>query len=196
MYRKSLAPAALLAVSTMLSACHHAPQQVAQAPAPAPAPAPTPAPAAPPADHSADSAKAAQERLAQARSTIEERIHFDFDKSDILADDKSILDAKLPILRANPNMRIRIEGNCDDRGSEEYNLALGQRRAAAAKRYLTDFGIDAGRIDIISYGHEKPMCTQDSEDCWSQNRRDEFVIIAGGDNIVSMADRETTLALR
>ena len=196
MYRKSLAPAALLAVSTMLSACHHAPQQVAQAPAPAPAPAPTPAPAAPPADHSADSAKAAQERLAQARSTIEERIHFDFDRSDILADDKSILDAKLPILRANPNMRIRIEGNCDDRGSEEYNLALGQRRAAAAKRYLTDFGIDAGRIDIISYGHEKPMCTQDSEDCWSQNRRDEFVIIAGGDNIVSMADRETTLALR
>lgn len=195
MYRKSLAPAALLAVSTMLSACHHAPQQVAQAPAPAPAPAPKPAPA-PPADHSADSAKAAQERLAQARSTIEERIHFDFDKSDILADDKSILDAKLPILRANPNMRIRIEGNCDDRGSEEYNLALGQRRAAAAKRYLTDFGIDAGRIDIISYGHEKPMCTQDSEDCWSQNRRDEFVIIAGGDNIVSMADRETTLALR
>lgn len=196
MYRKSLAPAALLAVSTMLSACHHAPQQVAQAPAPAPAPAPKPAPAAPPADHSADSAKAAQERVAQARSTIEERIHFDFDKSDILADDKSILDAKLPILRANPNMRIRIEGNCDDRGSEEYNLALGQRRAAAAKRYLTDFGIDAGRIDIISYGHEKPMCTQDSEDCWSQNRRDEFVIIAGGDNIVSMADRETTLALR
>jgi len=97
-----------------------------------------------------------------------------------------VLDAKLPILRANPNMRIRIEGNCDDRGSEEYNLALGQRRAAAAKRYLTDFGIDAGRIDIISYGHERPVCTQDSEDCWSQNRRDDFVIVAGSDNIISL----------
>jgi len=97
-----------------------------------------------------------------------------------------VLDAKLPILRANPNMRIRIEGNCDDRGSEEYNLALGQRRAAAAKRYLTDFGIDAGRIDIISYGHERPVCSQGSDECWSQNRRDEFVIVAGGDNIASM----------
>ncbi|HEV2181242.1 MAG TPA: peptidoglycan-associated lipoprotein Pal [Gemmatimonadaceae bacterium] len=186
MSRKSLAPAALLAVSTMLSACHHAPPQVAQAPAPAPAAAPAPAPAAPPADHSADSAQAAQARMAQARSAIEQRILFEFDKSDIRADDKTVLDAKLPILRANPNMRIRIEGNCDDRGSEEYNLALGQRRAAAAKRYLTDFGIDAGRIDIISYGHERPVCTQDSEDCWSQNRRDEFVIVAGGDNIVSL----------
>lgn len=185
MSRKSLAPAALLAVSTMLSACHHAPQ-VAPAPAPAPAAAPAPAPAAPPADHSADSAAAAQARMAQARSTIEERIHFEFDKSDIRADDKAVLEAKLPILRANPNMRIRIEGNCDDRGSEEYNLALGQRRAAAAKRYLTNFGIDAGRIDIISYGHERPVCSQDSEDCWSQNRRDDFVIVAGGDNIVSM----------
>lgn len=196
MSRKSLAPAALLAVSTMLSACHHAPQQAAPAPTPAPAPAQAPAPATPPADHSADSARAAQERMAQARSTIEERIHFEFDKSDIQADDKAVLDAKLPILRANPNMRIKIEGNCDDRGSEEYNLALGQRRAAAAKRYLTDFGIDAGRIDIISYGHEKPMCTQDSEDCWSQNRRDEFVIIAGGDNIVSMTKSDNTFALR
>ncbi|HEY7896631.1 MAG TPA: peptidoglycan-associated lipoprotein Pal [Gemmatimonadaceae bacterium] len=195
MSRKSLAPAALLAVSTMLSACHHAPQ-AAPAPAPAPAPAAAPAPAPPPADHSADSARAAQERMAQARSTIEERIHFEFDKADIQADDKAVLDAKLPILRANPNMRIRIEGNCDDRGSEEYNLALGQRRAAAAKRYLTDFGVDAGRIDIISYGHEKPMCTQDAEDCWSQNRRDEFVIIAGGDNIVSMAESDNTFALR
>src|SRR6185312_1279000 len=176
MSRKSLAPAALLAVSTMLSACHHAPQQVAQAPAPA----------TPPADHSADSAQAAQARMAQARSAIEARIHFEFDKSDIRTDDKAVRDAKLPILRANPNMRIRIEGNCDDRGSEEYNLALGQRRAAAAKRYLTDFGIDAGRIDIISYGHERPVCTQDSEDCWSQNRRDDFVIVAGSDNIITL----------
>ena len=185
MIRKSLAPAALLAVSTMLSACHHAPPQVAQAPAAAPAPAPAAAPAAPP-DHSADSARAAQARMAQARSTIEQRILFEFDKSDIRPDDKAVLDAKLPILRANPNMRIRIEGNCDDRGSEEYNLALGQRRAAAAKRYLTDFGIDAGRIDIISYGHERPVCTQDSEDCWSQNRRDDFVIVAGSDNIITL----------
>ncbi len=185
MHRSSIAPVALIA-AMMLSACHHqkpAPEAPAPAPAPPPAPAPAPAPA-PSNSDSAANANAARERaMAAARNTIEARIYFDFDKSDLRDDAKSALDAKLPILRANPNMRIRIEGNCDERGSEEYNMALGQRRAAAAKRYLTNYGIDASRIDVISYGSERPVAQGHDESSWSQNRRDEFVITAGGESI-------------
>jgi peptidoglycan-associated lipoprotein len=82
-------------------------------------------------------------------------------------------------LTANPGIRLRISGHADSRGSDEYNLALGQRRASAAKRYLTDRGIDAGRIDVTSRGEESPTCTEESEGCWSQNRRGEFEIVAG-----------------
>jgi peptidoglycan-associated lipoprotein len=135
----------------------------------------------------ADSASAERDRLASAmaaaRSALVAKIFFDYDKSDITDQGKAILDAKVPILNANPGIRIRVEGNCDRRGSDEYNLALGQRRGAAAKRYLTDHGIDAARIDIISYGAERPVAEGDAEDAYSQNRRDEFVIVAGGDNL-------------
>ena len=115
-------------------------------------------------------------------------INFDFDKSDIRSDAQSTLDAKIPYLQANPGMRIRIEGNTDERGSDEYNLALGQRRAASAKKYLVDHGIDAGRIDIVSYGEERPVCKDHDESCWSQNRRDDFRIVVGGDNIKAPAN--------
>jgi len=112
-------------------------------------------------------------------------IYFDFDKSDIRSDAAATLDRKVPWLQANPGMRIRIEGNADERGSDEYNLALGQRRAAAAKRYLVEKGIDAGRFDLVSYGEERPVCTESNEDCWQRNRRDDFVIVTiGSDTIV------------
>ena len=112
-------------------------------------------------------------------------IYFDFDKDDIRPDAAATLDRKIPWLTANPGMRIRIEGNADERGSDEYNLALGQRRAAAAKRYLVERGIDAGRFDLVSYGEERPVCTDHNEDCWQRNRRDDFVIVTiGSDNIV------------
>jgi len=112
-------------------------------------------------------------------------IYFDFDKSTIRPDAAATLDAKLPWLTANPGMRIRIEGNADERGSDEYNLALGQRRAAAAKKYLVEHGIDAGRFDLVSYGEERPVCTDHNEDCWQRNRRDDFVIVTiGSDAIV------------
>ena len=112
-------------------------------------------------------------------------IYFDFDKDDIRPDAAATLDRKIPWLQANPGMRIRIEGNADERGSDEYNLALGQRRAAAAKRYLVERGIDAGRFDLVSYGEERPVCTDHNEDCWQRNRRDDFVIVTiGSDNIV------------
>lgn len=127
---------------------------------------------------------AASEAMNSMRSALTAVVHFNFDRSDILPEAQATLDAKLPVLQANPNVRIRIEGHADERGSDEYNMALGMRRATAAKRYLTDKGIDAGRIDVASFGEERPVCQQSEESCWSQNRRDEFVIVAGGDNLV------------
>jgi len=112
-------------------------------------------------------------------------IYFDFDKSTIRSDAAATLDRKVPWLQANPGMRIRIEGNADERGSDEYNLALGQRRAASAKRYLVDHGIAADRFDLVSYGEERPVCTEHNEACWQQNRRDDFRIVTiGSDRIV------------
>ncbi len=112
-------------------------------------------------------------------------IYFDFDKSTIRPDAAATLDRKLPWLQANPGMRIRIEGNADERGSDEYNLALGQRRAASAKRYLVDHGIAADRFDLVSYGEERPVCTEHNEACWQHNRRDDFRIVTiGSDKIV------------
>jgi peptidoglycan-associated lipoprotein len=132
-------------------------------------------------------AQAAAERMRAARetaiNTLQNKIYFDFD-SDALSDaSKAALDAKVAVLNANPGVAIRIAGNTDERGSDEFNLALGQRRAAAAKRYLTDHGIAADRIAIISYGEERPVATGHDEAAWSQNRRDEFEITAGMDSI-------------
>jgi peptidoglycan-associated lipoprotein len=82
-------------------------------------------------------------------------------------------------------MRIRIEGNADERGSDEYNLALGQRRAASAKRYLTERGIAGDRFDLVTYGEEQPVCTEHNETCWQQNRRADFRIVTiGGDGVI------------
>ncbi len=112
-------------------------------------------------------------------------IYFDFDKSTIRPDAAATLDRKVPWLQANPGMRIRIEGNADERGSDEYNLALGQRRAGSAKRYLTERGIAAHRFDLVSHGEERPVCAEHNEACWQQNRRDDFIIVTiGGDGVI------------
>jgi len=108
-------------------------------------------------------------------------IHFDYDKAIIRGGDAAVLDQKVAILQANPGLRIRISGHCDERGSDEYNLALGNRRATAAKQYLVSHGIDGGRVETVSYGEERPMDPGHNEDAWSKNRRDEFEILAGGD---------------
>ena len=103
-------------------------------------------------------------------------VYFDFDKSFIRADAKAVMKVNVEWLKANAKTKIKIEGNCDERGTKEYNQALGQRRAANAKKYLTDMGISASRISLISYGKEKPICTESTEECWQKNRRDDFVI--------------------
>jgi peptidoglycan-associated lipoprotein len=114
------------------------------------------------------------------RGSISSAIGFDFDRSDLRDDAKANLDAKIPILLANANVTIRVAGHADERGSSEYNLALGQRRAAAAKRYLVERGVAESRIETTSFGEERPICTDSNEGCWSQNRRDEFEITGGG----------------
>ena len=102
-------------------------------------------------------------------------IYFDFDRSFIRDDARPVMKANAEWLKANPKTKIRIEGNCDERGTKEYNQALGQRRASSAKKYLTDLGIAAKRISLISYGKEKPVCAEQNEECWQKNRRDDLV---------------------
>jgi peptidoglycan-associated lipoprotein len=100
---------------------------------------------------------------------------FDYDKSDIRPDAQQALMADAAFLQQHPNIRFTIEGHCDERGSTEYNLGLGDRRATAAKAFLVQQGVSADRIRTISYGKEKPFCTSHDEQCWQQNRRGHFV---------------------
>ena len=127
----------------------------------------------------ADAERAANEAAEKERSAAAaaglKPIFFDFDKSFVRDDAKAVMKANADYLKANPKVKVRIEGNCDERGTIEYNQALGQRRATAAKKYLSDLGVSSKRISLISHGKEKPVCTQSTEDCWQQNRRAELV---------------------
>ena len=101
---------------------------------------------------------------------------FDLDKSDLRADAREALTKDAEFLRSYPQVRVSLEGHCDERGSTEYNLGLGQRRAEAAKNYLISLGITADRVETISWGKERPFCMEHDEDCWQQNRRAHFVM--------------------
>lgn len=193
MIRRTLvvaAPAALVA----LAACTHNPPAVALAPQPAmdttrrapPPPAPVRDTMAAQMSH-ADSVRAqvlADSAAMAARgssglpasedSILTAKIHFGFDSSMLTDSAKAILDQKVRLLRTNDKLRVEISGHADERGSDEYNLALGLRRAAAAKAYLTAYGVVGDRITIISYGSERPVDTASNEAAWARNRRDEF----------------------
>ncbi len=129
----------------------------------------------------ADSLAAIGRGTEAVRIMLATMIHFDFDKSNIKPDDVGTLDQKVAILQANSGLRIRIAGHCDERGSDEYNLALGNRRATAAKQYLVSHGIDASRIETVSYGEERAIDPGHDEEAWAKNRRDEFEILSGSD---------------
>lgn len=131
----------------------------------------------------ADARRAAEAALAAARAAFAQAIYYDYDRSELKPESRTTLDGKLPLLRANANVRIRIAGHTDERGSDAYNIALGQRRAAAAKRYLVDQGIAADRIDVVSFGEDRPAAMGSDESFWSQNRRAEFEIIVGGETL-------------
>jgi peptidoglycan-associated lipoprotein len=118
--------------------------------------------------------KELRERLGKAAQDLAAMIHFDFDRYDIKPEYRSILTTKAQILKANPEVKLVIEGHCDQRGTAEYNLALGERRARAAADFLVNLGIPASRLSTVSYGKERPLDSGNGEASWAQNRRDEF----------------------
>ena len=181
--------ASLIVGLLFVSACAKrpvaAPNPVA-APAPAPAPAPPPpapapapvAPAPPPPVVAAPPPPAprpAPPKEYMANDNLKP-IHFAFDSATIRPADAKILDASAKWLAANPNQILLIEGHCDERGTEQYNLALGDRRAKAEMNYLVAQGVQGDRVTLVSFGEERPLCKENNEGCWSQNRRDMFLV--------------------
>jgi peptidoglycan-associated lipoprotein len=159
----------------------------AEPPPPAPTPPPQTAarPSAPTDDAAARARTAEAERqrreaeLASMRTSLAEMVFFDYDRSDLRADARAILDRKARTLRDRPTISIRIEGHADERGSTEYNLALGSRRADAVRAYLSGLGINSSRVQITTYGEARPLSAGAGEPVWSRNRRAEFVVTAG-----------------
>ena len=113
------------------------------------------------------------------RVNVGDTVHFDYNKYDIMDADHTVLQRQSAWLAKYPSVRVTIEGHCDERGTREYNLALGARRANAVKEYLVSLGVAAGRLETISYGKERPMCTESSESCYAQNRRGVTTITSG-----------------
>ena len=109
-------------------------------------------------------------------SSMFRTIYFDFDRSDLRADAREGLQANAGYLKSNSSVQVTIEGNCDERGSNEYNLALGKRRAEAAYKYLVDLGVESSRMTTVSYGEEKPAVEGHNELAWAKNRRDDFKV--------------------
>jgi peptidoglycan-associated lipoprotein len=181
----------LLSAAAFAVACggKAAPEEPAPQPEPAAEPAPTPAPV----DDSAERERLEKERMAReaaerarvVAADLAAMINFDYDQAVVRQADQATLDRKAAIMAANPGVKIRIAGHADERGSDEYNLALGNRRAAAAKRYLENKGVDASRVDVVSYGEERPLNPGNDETAYAQNRRDEFEVTAGGNNLTA-----------
>ncbi len=129
-------------------------------------------------------ARAERERaVAAARATLEEMVYFDYDRSEIRQDAAATLRRKADILRASPSVQLRVEGHADERGSTEYNLALGNRRAEAVRQFLVGFGLAESRFSIVSYGEERPIERASTEAAWARNRRAQFQITAGANAI-------------
>lgn len=181
-YSRVAIAAAVFAVG--LTACS------GKTPPPVPEPQPVEEPAQPTVDPEAEARRAreaeearrreeAARAAAAARATLTEMVFFDFDDFSIRGDARTRLEAKLPILNADPSIRLRIDGHADERGSDEYNLALGLRRANAVKDFLTGYGIDASRLEVRSLGENSPLDPSSTEEAWAKNRRAEFYITAG-----------------
>jgi peptidoglycan-associated lipoprotein len=180
---KRLLAGAMLVVPVTIVGCRHKaepqPQPTTSAAAPAPTPEPEPVtvsrvdePTAAPTVNSA------AEIAARARAVLAMPVYFAYDRAELDAEAQTKLDEKITVLMADRALRIRIEGHTDERGADEYNLALGQRRAVAVQRYLTQRQISRDRIDIVTLGEERPTCMDAGESCWRANRRAEFVVIA------------------
>ena len=158
-----------LSAALMVAGCS-TPKPTAEAPPPAPAAAPAPTSSIVPGS------------AEDLRVNVGDTVHFAFDKYNIEDNDKSTLQRQATWLQKYPAVRVTIEGNCDERGTREYNLALGARRANAVKEYLVSLGVSPDRVDTISYGKERPICTESTEDCWAQNRRGVTTITGGANS--------------
>ena len=142
-------------------------------PPPPPPSAPEPPPPPPPPQEMAPQAMAAPEDpLAWAAELVD--VHFDYDKSAIRMSEEGKLAAAAKLLKADGKRKVLVEGHCDERGTSAYNLALGDRRAKAVKKYLADLGVKASQIQTTSFGKERPLCTEQNEDCYQRNRRGHF----------------------
>ncbi|HUP88304.1 MAG TPA: OmpA family protein, partial [Longimicrobiales bacterium] len=183
---------ALLAATMLLGACHKKKPEVV-------APPPTTNPTQPARDTASENARAReaarQDSIARsnqarsaateaARNSLSEMVFFEYDQAEIRSDMQDVLNRKVAILRANPGLTLRIEGHADERGTVEYNLALSLRRANTVRDYLTGFGIDASRLEVTGFGEERPLDPAQTEDAFAKNRRAEFQVTRGGDNLV------------
>ncbi len=160
-----------------LSGC---PKKTEISSSPEPAPAATASGAAEPEKQEVKDAAYRAEEKVQEQAVSAERglkpVHYEFDQSDISKEAATVLRENAEWLKANPGVKVKIEGNCDERGTIEYNQALGQRRAQNAKKYIADLGVSSQRLALISYGKEKPVCKIGTEECWQENRRADFVV--------------------
>jgi peptidoglycan-associated lipoprotein len=176
MRHSTLAVALVLAV--VVAGCGPKPAP----PTPAPPAAPeTPPPAPQPPPEVAPALDEYQQLLQKSIDELERMgllndIHFDYDRADLRDGDRAILSKNADTLKKFDFLRITVEGHCDERGSVEYNLALGERRAKAAYDYLVSLGVDASRLKTVSYGKEVPLCQESGEDCWARNRRAHFAV--------------------
>ena len=166
---------ACLSAALVLGACTHRQEAVNTAPPPAPPPAAKPAPAPVTSNVIPGSAE-------DFRVNVGDTVHFDFDQYNVKDSDRTILTRQAAWLAKYPAVRVTVEGHADERGTREYNLALGARRANAVKEYLVSQGVSTARVETVSYGKERPICTQSDEACWAQNRRGVTTITAGANS--------------
>jgi peptidoglycan-associated lipoprotein len=128
-------------------------------------------------DRSGSNSGSKDPRLQSYHATAELKdIHFNFDQYDLDSNTKKMLEENATYLKSHPDMKVEIQGHCDERGTNNYNIALGERRAHSTKKYLMAQGVDSSRMNVISYGEEKPFCTDSNENCWYQNRRAHFMV--------------------
>src|SRR5213075_2936362 len=116
------------------------------------------------------------------RVNVGDTVHFDYDHYDLREEDRSVLQRQASWLQKYSQVRVAVEGHCDERGTREYNLALGARRANAVKEYLVSQGVSTARVETVSYGKERPICTESNEGCWAQNRRGVTTITGGANS--------------
>jgi peptidoglycan-associated lipoprotein len=165
---------ACLSAALILGACTHKQEAVNTAPPPAPPPPPA---AAAPVTSSVLPGSAEDFRV-----NVGDTIHFAFDQYNVEESDKTVLGRQAAWLAKYPAVRVTVEGHCDERGTREYNLALGARRANAVKEYLVSQGVSTARVETVSYGKERPICTESNEACWAQNRRGVTTITGGANS--------------